>query len=79
MSDPTYNHVCAIHSLTVSKVEAADIGCWSAVLVVVRACGSSIKDDRESRRTANVDSGVNMTLDVEHNIYMYTRQSITEP
>lgn len=51
------------YDLTVSRVEAADVGCWSAVLVEVRASSSSIKDDRESRRTTNVDSGVNVTLE----------------
>ena len=54
---------CALHNLTVPRVETADIGCWSAVLVEVRTSGSSIKDDKESRGTTNVDFGVNVTLE----------------
>ena len=53
---------CIVYSPTVSKIEAADVRGWNAVLVVMRACGSSIKDDGESRGATNVHSGVSMTL-----------------
>lgn len=50
--------------LTVSRVEAADVSTsWSAVLVEVWASGSGIKDNRESRRTTNVNSGAYISLD----------------